>query len=228
MATPHPHHGRLPLYLTGIGVLVLLLVASGLYVSLHKSPVADETLVQVTPSASATAPGNVAAVTQSSPSPSGSLGTTAIPTAPNKDGTITIPETARAFLANFYAAYSTRDRDRLGTLFTADPDDSLKYLHAVLFTGKDTQGNPASGGPTLFISNNVLEFTTQYTILGATPQDKNWVITVSENRQSPSGSQRNLTTLLTLLPSTTGQNSWLIDGYIPAGGNGKYSGFFIQ
>lgn len=224
-----PTPNRLPVYVTAAVVLVVLLVASALYISHQRAnKTGSEDLVsQATSSPSASNTAGVVAVS-ASPSSSSSTIPTATPTQPSAGSSVSLPDSATAFIGNFYAAYSAKDAARLGQFFTPDTGDSLIYLHAVLFTGKDPQGSPAGGGPTLFVSNNVLQYVTSYTVLGSAPQGKNWIVTVSEKRSSPSGNSVTSTTLLTLVPAPSGQGTWLLDAYVHAGANSKYDGFFID
>jgi hypothetical protein len=213
MKIPHTHLARVVLSLTGASLVLVLLVASGAYVARHRQAGTEEVFVEVAPSASPTVLANVVPVAPSA-TPSALAATTS--------------ETASTAVANFYAAYRAKDRARLGSLFTPDAADALKNLHATLFTGKDTQGNVVADSPTLFLSSNVLEFASDYTILGTASQAKNWVVTVREIRQNSAGNQHTATSLITLVPSTTGENQLLIDSYIQTGGKAKYDGFFTQ
>ncbi len=136
-----------------------------------------------------------------------------------------MPQSATTFLANFYAAYNSADRDRLETYFTDDATSELRSLRARLFTGKDPEGNP--GGPTLFATSSANQKTTGYSVINSAAQSEGWVVTVQEQRVDGDGNTLGpVTTLIVLKPGPDG--TWLIDSYNRSGEVGKYSAFLTQ
>jgi hypothetical protein len=213
--------------------ILLILVIGGVLVSAYYSGSKknDTTQQQTTPTPSPSPTGDeVSTVDDSSPSPSAVASPTpsASPNSPvPTTQAITLPDSAKTFITNFYAAYKAKDRDRLAELFTSDTTNELKSLHSTLFKGVDLSGNP--GGPTLFSTNSASQVATSYSILGSAPQGSNWVVTVREQRVDASGASiPDQTTLITLVPATSGQGTWLIDSYTHAAGSGKYEGFLLQ
>lgn len=153
-----------------------------------------------------------------SPTPSPAASATLVPT---------MPESGVTFVANFYAAYSNSDRERLNAYFTEDDTAELASLRSRLFTGRDPQGNP--GGPTLFATNSANQRVIGYTITRSVPEGDGWIVSVQEQRVTTEGVSLPATmTLLTLVPSTSPPGSWLVDAYTRSNEEGKYSAFLSE
>ncbi|MBU6389914.1 hypothetical protein KGQ71_05380 [Patescibacteria group bacterium] len=137
-----------------------------------------------------------------------------------------LPDSAQAFIANFFTAYQDKDRSRLATYFTPDTATDDSNLHSTLFTG--TLPNGAPGGPNLFSTDSTVG-SSGYQIVAVTQENADWVVTVSEQKTSISGlSLGSQTTLLTLTSAPAGRGTWLINSYVHQGASGKYNGFLLQ
>ena len=211
-------------YATVIAGLVIIILGAILISTVRYNQDKDSAKVSPAPSSSPTVSPSptdpvVVPVASSSPSP-------VISASPSTSASF--PQSAKTFLANFYAAYNQSDKTRLATYFTPDTLKEDLYEHAHLFNGTDPDGtNP--GGPTLFETSSASQRTTGYVTTATASQQNNWVVTVQEQRVDGNGvSISPITTLLTLAPSTNPTGSWLIDRYIRSGGTGKYSAFLNQ
>jgi hypothetical protein len=141
--------------------------------------------------------------------------------------TISLPDSLRAQLANFYAAYKQRDSIRLETFFIPDTNQELLDLRSSLFTGIDTKG--VAGGTTLFSSTNASEQLNSYSFVSASKSGTAWTVTSSEIRTSASGTVLAPQTLIiTFSPASEGSGTWLVNTYSHAGSNAKYNGFLSQ
>jgi hypothetical protein len=135
-----------------------------------------------------------------------------------------VPESARTVIANFYAAYRQKDRERLAAMFVVDSTEEQRRFRERLFTGA---GDPQY--PYLFSSPEAGEVVTTYAILGGAPQEENWLVTVRESRVRPSGRESPpATVFLVLTPAASGQGTWEIQQYTHANQAGKYNGFLLE
>lgn len=218
---PHPHTALAII----LGILPLLAVAVIMFLAIRSDQV-KQSKKNLTPQGSlATATPTASPVVEPVVEPTVSANSDEVSN--EEDGLTLLPGSAKTFLANFYAAYKQKDSERLGEMFTPDQTDEYRSLHARLFTGIDLQGNP--GGPTLFSTNSASGYVDGYSLLGAASQDKNWVVTVKENRFSSEGKAvGEQTAIFTITPKNDENSIWLIDSYIHTGASGKYNGFIIQ
>jgi hypothetical protein len=208
-------------YATLLAGAVIVVVGAILVNTVHNNRKNEDVVVSPAPTVSPTvsaSPSPEPVETVAEPSP-----TKASPSASPTN--VSLPSSARTFVANFYAAYNSADRARLETYFTEDTNNDDKSLRYHLFKGIELDGSPA-GGPHLFDTNSANQRATGYSITTASQQGSNWVVTVQEQRVNGENvSIGSTTTLLTLKPSGS---TWLIDNYIRSKGTGKYSAFLTE
>lgn len=213
-----------------LGLLPLAAAGIVVYLAHRSDSTAQKTALSVTaqPQLSQTAsPTTAVAPVVNSPATTATPAATPTPTvSPSASASATaLPDSAKAVLANFYAAYASRDRARLATFFTSDTTTDDQNLHVQLFS--DPSQNPT--GQALFTTNATSQYVSTYSLTTATTQGANWVATVQEQRMLANGSSDGqATTLVTLVPSGSSTGPWLIDRYAHAGSTGKYDGFFVQ
>jgi hypothetical protein len=202
------------------GCLVVVFAVGSLVWADHRSSKAPSrsTLVTSTPVVSTTP-----VVTFTPPAtPTSSITPSATPSAsPTASIVSSLPVSAQAMVSAFYNADTARQSAQVAAFFTPDTTAEDKSLHARLFTGIDTNGNP--GGPTLF-SDGAPQSVATYTITSSVPQGANWQVSVSEQRVSESSAADGAqVTMLVLVPKG---NSWLISDYYQQGQLvSKYDGF---
>jgi hypothetical protein len=201
--------------LIGAAVVLFVVGCYGSYALGRRS--ATDTLPTVaspTPvPASPSAPASPTSLPTSTPSPTAS---------PTPSG-VALPDTLQTQMARFYTAYSAADKQGLATFFSADTDASSQQLHSLLF------GDGSTGGPTLFSTDNASERVTEYTAISWSVSGSGWTVIVKESRMSASGTALpSENAVLSWVPSSNANNSWLLESYTHTGSTGKYSGFLTQ
>ena len=133
-----------------------------------------------------------------------------------------IPGEVTTALANFYAAYTNKDVDRLEVAMTPDANDQDAADRQRLF---GSGGN----GAQIFQNPEAQEWVVDYTILDDVVTDQKWQLTIQEERQAGDGRPTHtVESVLTLIPSTASGSTWLVQKYTHLGSAGKYDGFLVQ
>lgn len=136
-----------------------------------------------------------------------------------------VPANIKAVVSNFYLAYQKKDKSALGQLFTGDSSTGDADLHAALFTGADSSGNPKE--PVLFVTSSASQWVDDYVAVAYVKQtDGSYLATIKEQRMTSKNEP--IGEITTFIKIKAVDEKWLVDAYYLDGNIGKYNAFLAQ